>query len=892
VSGTSVPRRSRPIFRLPWRSRAQVLDDVDSELRFHLEMRAQELVALGMSPERARREAERQFGDVEFTRRYMRRMDMGHEYDRRRAEWLRELGQDARYAVRTLLRSRGFTLVAVATLALGIGANTAIFSVVSGILLRPLPFPHPAQLVRIWSANRESGNARASVSSPDLEDWRAQRNVFTDIGGWFYQQNGSGIDLTGEGEPQRLEAAFVTAGFYGTLGVAPVAGRVPRDDEMVRGANDKLVVLSYGFWQRQYGGARTAIGSKMLLNGDPYVIVGVMPPTFRFPSERVEVFIAYSTIPDNAIPHIRPVRVLDVIGRLKPGVTIDRGRSEMAGITRRLAEEYREDKNWDGATITPLHDAIVGSVRTALLVLVAAVAFVLLMACVNVASLLLARAGMRQQEISIRAALGAGRGRIVRQLLTESIVLALAGGLVGLVVAFFGTRLLLALSSGQLPRAFEVSIDGGVLLFSLAISLLTGVLFGLVPAFRASAMGLQQTLREGGRSLAGGASQRLRNGLVVGEIALAVILVVGAGLMTRSFMRLLDVDPGFRPERLLVVNFTINTSRHQHYEQYYRDVIDKVRTVPVVLTAGAAKDVPIRGTGERYGFLPPGYVLRAGEDAPTAQTIHISDGYFKAIGAPIIAGREFLPRERADTPWVLVVNQAFVKQFLPSGNPVGQSLRFGDQLRGEVVGVVGDIRQAAIDEPAKPTIYIDNMQNSRVRVNLVVRTAGVPLAMTRRVEDAIWSLDRDQTITSVFTFDDIMNEAVARPRLLTVLLGVFGGLGLLLGSLGIYGVLAYLVNQRQREIGVRMALGAQQRDVLRLVVWRGLALAMVGVVIGLVGAVALTRLMQGILYGIGPTDPFTFGAAAVGLLAIAVLASWLPARRAAGVDPAVAIRYE
>jgi putative ABC transport system permease protein len=887
-----VPRRPHPLFRLPWRTRNQVLDDVESELRFHLEMRAQELIARGMSADRARREAERQFGDVEFTRQYMRRMDMGHESEQRRAEWLHELAHDTRYAMRTLMRSRAFTLVAIATLALGIGANTAIFSVVNGILLRPLPFPNPEQLVRIWSVNGESGNREAPVSPLDLDDWRAQRAVLADIGGWFYQQNGSGIDLTGEGEPQRLEAAFVTPGFYGTMAVAPIAGRVPRDDEMVRGADDRLVVLSYGFWQREYGAARSAIGRKMLLGGDPYVIVGVMPPSFRFPSERVEVFIPYSTIPDNAIPRVRPVRILDVVGRLKPGISIERARSEMDGITRRLAAEYREDKNWEGATIKPLHEAIVGNVRTALLVLLAAVAFVLLMACVNVASLMLARAGTRQQEISIRAALGAGRGRIVRQLLTESIVLALAGGLLGLIVAFFGTRLLLVLSRGQLPLAFEVSIDGRVLLFSLAISLLTGVLFGLVPAFRASAHALHQTLREGGRGLASGASQRLRNGLVIGEIALAVVLVVGAGLMARSFTRLLEVDPGFRPERLLVVNFTISTNRHAHYAQFYREVLDKVRALPGVLSAGAAKDVPIRGTGERYDFLPPGYVLRAGQDAPTAQTIHISDGYFKTIGTPIIAGRDFLPREAADTPWVVIVNQAFVKQFLPSGSPVGQVLRFGEQLRGEIVGVVGDIRQTAIDEPAKPTIYIDNMQNSRVRVNLVVRTAEAPLAMTRRVEDTIWSLDRDQTITSVFTFDDIMNEAVARPRLLTVLLGVFGALGLLLGSLGIYGVLAYLVSQRRREIGVRMALGAQQSDVLRLVVWRGLALALGGIVIGLIGAVALTRLMQGVLYGIEPTDPLTFGLVSLGLLAVAVLASWLPARRAASVDPAVAIRYD
>ena len=817
---------------------------------------------------------------------------MGFETERRRAEWLNELGQDTRYALRTLLRARGFTTVAVATLALGIGANTAIFSMVNGILLQPLPFPHPEQLVRVWSANKTDGKLDAAVSPLDLDDWRAQRRVIADMGGWFYQANGSGVDLTGQGEPQRLEATFVTPGFFNTFGVAPIAGRVPRDDEMVRGSNDRLVVLSYGFWQRQFGGARSVIGSKLLLGGEAYLVTGVMPASFRFPAERIDVYIPYSTIPDHAIPRLRVVRILDVVARLEPGVTIERARAEMAGITRGLAEQYREDKNWDGATLRPLHDAIVGNVRSSLLVLLAAVAFVLLMACANVASLLLARSGAREQEVAVRAALGAGRGRIVRQLLTESIVLALAGGIVGLAVALLGTRLLLALSRGQLPQSFNVTIDGTVLLFSLGVSLATGLLFGLVPALRSSAPTLQRTLREGSRGLAGHTSHRLRNGLVIGEIALAVILVIGAGLMTRSFVRILSVDPGFRPERLLVVNFTMNTDRHEHYQQYYREVIDKVRTIPGVLAAGAAKDVPFRGNGERNSFVAPGMVLRPGDDAPTAHMLNISDGYFKTIGTPILAGRDFLTQERADTPWVAIVNQAFVKQYLKNGNPVGQYLRLGDVVRTEIVGVVGDIRQNAIDEAAEPTIYLDNMQNSRVRVNLAVRTAGPPLAMTRAIEDAIWSLDRDQTITTVFTFDDIMSEAVARPRLLTVLLALFGGLGLLLGSLGIYGVLAYLVSQRQREIGVRLALGAQRGDVLRLVVWRGLALALVGVLVGLASAVVLTRFMQGVLYGVEATDPLTFAAVAVGLLGIAVLASWLPARRAAGVDPAVAIRYE
>ena len=885
-----MPRRFRPLFRLPWRSRHQVLDDIESELRFHLEMRAQELVARGLSPQAARAEAERQFGDVELTRQYMRSMDMGHERAQRRAEWLGELRQDIRYAARMLRGTPGFTTVAVLTLALGIGANTAIFSVVNGILLRPLPFPNPEQLVRIWSANPSTGSLQASVSPPDLDDWRAQRNVLADIGGWFYQAAGSGVDMTGRGEPQRLEAAFVTPGFFGTLGVSPLAGRVPRDDEMVRGANDRLVVLTHGFWQRQFGGERSVIGSKLTIGGEPYTVVGVMPPHFRFPSDRVEVLIPYSTIPDDAIPRLRFVRVLEVVGRLKPGVSVERAHTELAGITRRLAEQYREDQNWGAATVTPLHEAMVGSVRNGLLVLLGAVAFVLLMACVNVANLLLARATVREREVAIRAALGAGRGRLVRQLLTESIVLALAGGLVGLGVAWMGTRLLLALSEGQLPRTADVHLDAPVLMFALAVSLLTGLLFGSMPALRGTSRALQSTLREGGRTLAG-SGQRLRNALVVAEVALAVVLAVGAALMTKSFLRILEVNPGFRPERLLVVNFTMNTTRHPQFRLFYREILDKVRTVPGVLSAGAAKDVPFRGNGERNAFMPPGLVLRAGEDAPTAEVIHISDEYFRTIGAPMLAGREFLRREPVDTPRVVIVNQAFAKRFLPAGNPVGQFLRFGT-LRAQIVGVVGDIRQTAIDQPATPTMYINNEQNSRVRVALVLRTASDPLSMTRRVQDAIWSLDREQTITSIFTFDDIMNETVARPRLLTVLLGLFGALGLVLGTLGIYGVLAYLVNQRRREIGVRIALGAQSGDVLRMVVGRGLLLGLTGVTLGVLGALALTRFMRGVLYGVGSTDPATFAMVAVALLGVAVIASWIPARRAAKVDPAVALRYE
>jgi predicted permease len=872
-----------------------VLEDIDAELRFHLESRAQALRERGLGADEAFAEAVRQFGDVEFTRRYMRRMDMGHESEQRRAEWFAELRQDFRYALRTLVKAPGFSAVAVLTLALGIGANVSIFSIVNGILLRPLPFPHPEQLVRVWSSNLAADNRQAPISSPDLEDWRSQRSAVADLGGWFYQAGGSGLDLTGRGEPKRLSTTFVTAGFFTTLGAQAVAGRVPRDDELVRGGSDRNAVLSWEIWQREFGGDRSIIGKTLTLGGEPYVVLGVMPQEFRFPVPGVDLYVPYSSIPDNAIPHIRPVRVLEAVARMAPGVTQARATSELTTIARRLAQQYPEDKNWDNVTLLPLRDALVGKVRRALWVLLGAVGFVLLMACVNVASLQLARASVRERELAIRVAIGAGRGRLVRQLLTESVALSLVGGVAGLAVAFGGMRLLLALAGDQLPRAGDVRVDGTVLLFTLAISLVTGLLFGLLPAARAAAPRLHQAMRESGRGAAGGSSQRARNVLVAAEVALALVLATGAGLMAKSFLKLLDVNPGFRPDHLLVVNFTIATSRYEdrpgRYRGYYTAVLDRVRALPGVLAAGIAKDAPFRGNGERIGFVPRGMMVAPTEEQPSAPLIHVSDGYFAALGVPIVAGREFVRADDTTRAMVFVVNKALATKYFPGRSAVGQTLALGS-TQIEIIGVVGDVRQTAMEEAAKPTIYVHNLQNSRVRSNLVVRTRDEPMRMARTVQDAIWSIDKDQTITSVFTLEDAIGTAIARPRLFTALLGLFGGLGLLLGALGIYGVLAYLVNQRRREIGVRIALGAQRRDVVRMVVGRGLGLAGAGVVVGIAGALGVTRFMQGVLYGVEPTDPGIFVLVAAVLLAVAGLASWVPALRATRVDPVDALRYD
>ena len=809
-------------------------------------------------------------------------------------ERLDGLSQDVRYALRTLAKNPAFTAVAVLTLALGIGANSAIFSVVNGVLLRPLPFPHPEQLLRVWQDEMDNGKAEPGpVSAVNLDDWRARRRVIADMAGYFYREGMSGTDLTGVGEPQRLSTAFVTPGFWSTLGVTPLLGRVPRDDEMIRGSNDRLIVLSYAFWQREFGGSSSVIGRRVTL-GESYEVVGVMPPSFQFPSPLVQVYIPYSTIPDQSIPRIRPVRILDVVARLKAGTTIAQANAEMNSITRGLAEQYPENRNLGAASVAPLHDSIVGKVRTGLLVLLGAVGFVLIITAVNLASLLLARATAREREFAIRVALGAERGRIVRQLFTESVILALIGGLLGLVVAQVGGRFLVHLAAGQLPRAEAVGLDYRVLAFTLVISLLTGVAFGLVPALRSSTPELQDTLREGTRGSTGGAGG-LRNALVVAEVALALILVVGAGLMTRSFVKLLQTDLGFSPSHRIAVNYSISTTRHAksaETRQTYQAMLEKVRSVPGVIAAGAVRDLPFHGDGEQISFLPPGGAPGPSGERPPATLMFTSDGFFKAMGIPLIAGRDLSPQDRQDAPLVFVINQALAKKYFPGQNPVGQTLTLGDTNHVPIVGVVGDVRQKSVDEIPEPRIYASVYQIFRVKVNLVVRTQGDPQAMIRRVKEAIRTVDPQQTFTSASTLEDSVGEAVARPRLLTVLLGLFGGLGLVLGALGIYGVLAYLVTQRTREIGVRLALGAQRRDVLGMVLGRGLKLAGLGIVIGIAGALALTRLMQGVLYGVSPTDPLTFVGVAIALLAVAAFASWLPALRATRVDPLVALHYE
>ena len=882
---TRLLRRIRSLVR-----RRELDRELDDELAFHLEMEAAAGVRRGASPELAQLAARRLFGGVARIKDECR--------DARGVMLVEDATRDVRIAMRSLRRTPGFTLIALLTVALGIGANTAIFSVVRGVLLRPLPYPDADRLVRIWQkttdVSADRGSDRAAVSPVDIDDWRAQRRVLAELGGYWFAEGASGIDLTGEGEPQRLSAAFVTPGFFATLGLPAVVGRLPRDDEMVRGADDHVVVLAYGFWKRQFAGASSVIGKPLTLGGESYTVVGVASPDEGAMTPSVEIFIPVSTMPDASVPRLRQVRWMDVIGRMRSEATIAEARTEVNAITGRLAAAYPEDRAWGGATVEPLLDAVVGEVRPALLVLMGAVAVVLLASCVNLASLLLARATTRGREMAVRMAMGAGRGRLVRQMLAESLVLAAVGGLLGLGLAEAGAKGLVMLGGAQLPRGGEVRLDGAVVLFASAISLLTGIAFGLVPALRASAPRLHEMLKESARDTGWGSRHRLRAMLVVGEVALAVILVAGAGLVLRSFARLVAIDPGFRPDHIVGVNFTMSDVRHStvpEMEEYYTDVLRSARAVPGVISVAATRDVPLRGGGERYSFVPEGMRVSSIDDAPWARVMHVSDGFFRTLEIPLLAGRDFGHVDRSGAPAVVVVNETLARRFFPGASAVGRTLDFGGSTV-RIIGVVGDVRQIALEEPATPMFYLSNLQNLRVQVNLLARTRDDPIPLVHALESAIRSVDGEQTITSVFTLDDVVRGALARPRLLTVLLGLFGGAGLVLGALGIYGVLSYLVGERRREIGVRLALGAEGRDVLRTIVSRGLRLATVGTVIGVVGALALTRLMASVLYEVEPNDPLTFGGAVVVLMFVALLASALPARRAARTDPAVALRGE
>jgi putative ABC transport system permease protein len=860
--------------------------DVDEELRFHLDLRVEQLVKSGMPPEAAREEALRRFGDVARYRGTCVELSRRREQEMGRARRWEALVQDVRYGVRGLVRTPAFTLVAVLTLALGIGANTAIFGVVRGVLLRELPYPAPERLVRLWQVAPET--PKGVFSFPDFEDWRTRSQTLEAAGAYFYAEGRSGLDLVGDGEPQRLPMAFVTDGFFQALSRPPLLGRPLQAQDHVPG-QAQVVVLSYGLWQRRFGGSPEVVGRTVTLDGRPCTVVGIMPRGFDFPSPSAEAWMPVAFFGQDDVPWlVRGSRWLMGVGRLKPGVTLEAARAELGVVARALeAEHPGSNARFGGATVVPLHEAMVGEVKTSLLVLLGAVAFILLIACANLANLLLARGTVREQELAIRAALGASPGRLARQLLTESLLLALAGGLLGLAVAVLGSEGLVRLASGQLPRASEVRLDGAVLAFALGVSAFTGVLFGLLPALRAARPSLQPVLKGASPGQGPGSGRRLRGGLVVVEVALAVVLASGAGLAARSLAHLLATDMGFDPQGVAVVSFSIGSAYDGKQREYYQRILEAVRAVPGVESVGAAKTLPGQSDVEMIRLAVPGKQ----DELMRVNILHISRDYFRTLRIPVKSGREFTDDDRQNSRFVVVINEAFVRRYGLEGDPVEQTLSLGG-TPVTIAGVVGDTRQAGPSEPAEPMLYVHTLQNTRSGVNLMVRGRGDPLRVAADVQKAVWSVDSSQTITRITTLEHQMSEVVARPRLLAVLMGLFAALGLLLGAVGIYGVLAYTVSQRRREIGVRMALGATPGAVLRMVLGGGLRLVGAGVAVGLVGALALAQLMDSVLYGVRPHDPLTFASVVVGLLGVALIASWLPARRATRVPPAVTLRAE
>ena len=778
------PPGARRLFRLSWRSRRRVGQDVDDELQYHIDHMAAELRAAGWSEADARTEAVRRFGDLERTRDYCRAEDLRRERERRRMTFVDELGQDLRYAVRSLRSSPGFTIAALLTLALGIGANTAIFSVVRGVLLEPLPFVEPDRLVRLWHANPEIGVEQSSFSEPDFLELREQTEL-AELGG-FFGFGTVGLAHTGIGNPERIEASLVTDGFFQVLGTPAMRGRVLLPEEHVDGRN-RVVVISHGFWIRRFGADPSVLGTTIALDDVAYQVVGVMPPAFVYPDDQaIDAWVPLSNFGPDAIGRSRDSRFLSIIARLEPGVTEAQLRAEVAGITGRIARENPSNAGWVVVPTMPIRESIVGDVRRPILVLMVAVAMLLLIACVNIASLLLARATGRQRELAVRAALGAGRARIARQLLTESLTLALLGGGLGVGLGVVAVRAIATAGAAELPRAGDIRVDGLVLAFTLAVSIASGLLFGLAPTLRASS-DLERSLRSGARGSVGGAGQRLRSTLVVVEVALAVVLVIGAGLATKSFARLLAVDPGFRPSNALVVSLSLAT-RDESLEgmtRAYYALIDAVRAVPGVEKAGSIRSMPLRSPGE---MARPGYAARPTPPGgnPPVQRHHVSTDYFEAIGTPVVAGRPFTMADDPNSPPLVVINEELARRAWPGEDAVGKALLFGE-AEFRIIGVVGDVRQGGLAEAVEPAYYIHVLQNFRSGMNIILRVNGEPRQYVNAVRQAIWSVDPTQTIASMATLEEIMGTSVARPRLLAWLLGLFGIIGLVLGALGIFG---------------------------------------------------------------------------------------------------------
>jgi putative ABC transport system permease protein len=864
--------------------------ELEEELRFHLRMRAEENVRRGMAPDEAESAALRSFGQWARIKEDCR--------DFKGGGLVEILLQDVKFGARTLRKSRGFTFVAVLTLAVGIGANTAIFSVVEAVLLRALPYPDADRVVLLWENNRGRNRPHNVVNPGNFLDWRAQSTSFEEMAAFADQRYG----LTGGGEPEEVAAQAATPNLFQVLGARAALGRtlLPSDGEPGR---EEVAVIGHGLWQRRFGGSHDVVGKVLNLDGRSMTVVGVMPPDFKWfikqnslSGKPAEVWVPLTLTGQQGAA--RRGRYLSAVGRLRPGVSVEQAQAEMNTVASRLEAEYLINKGW-GASVVPLRDQLAGDIRPALLVILGAVGFVLLIACVNVANLTLARSAGRRKELALRAALGAGRPRIVRQLLTESMLLAVMGGALGLLLSGWCVEALVAISPPNLIGEGQVGVNLSVLAFTLAVTLLTGVAFGVAPAVETTRLNLSESLKESSRGNVGGArSGRVRGALVVAEIGLSLVLLVGAGLMVRSFLQLQAVNPGFDASNLLTMRVMLPQTKYPEDArkiQFFRQAVARIAAMPGVRSASAVSALPFADLGTATSFtiegrpaLPPGE--RQGTDLRVAD-----ENYFRTMNIPVVAGRTFTEQEAVEDRKVAVVNEAMARKHFPGEDPVGKRILVnmgGEPALTEIVGVVGDARYEKLEGELRPMVYWTPTRFTYPSMTLVVRTAGDPGALGPAAVREIQAVDKDQPVADVRTMESWVAESTSRTRFGTLLLAAFACAALLLAAVGVYGVISYSVAQRRNEIGLRMALGAQGRDVLKLVVGQGMRLVLVGVGLGLLGAFGLTRLMSGLLYGVGAADPPTFAANALLLAAVSLLACYIPARRATRVDPLVVLRGE
>jgi putative ABC transport system permease protein len=810
------------------------------------------------------------------------------------------LWQDIRYGIRMLLKAPSVSIVATIALALGIGANTAIFSVVNAVLLRPLPFANPEQLMMVWETDSSRGQTRGTASYPNFADWREQNHVFDYLAS-FYTND---FIMTGRGESSRLQGAVVNADLFPLLGATPILGRTFFKEEDKPGDAGRVVLLSQQLFRQRFNSDPNVVGQSMVLDGKNYTIVGVMPEAFQFPiqNDPVELWttVALDHEGNEPVTGQRGAHYLRVIGRLKPGVSKEQAQAEMGAIGERLAQQYPDKNLHRSAAVEPTLEALVGNIRPALLILLGAVGCVLLIACANVANLLLARAMTRHKEMAIRSALGASRFQVVRQLLIESVLLSLLGGSLGLVLAVWWSDLLVALGKQNIPRALQVGVDWRVLAFTLLLSVLTGVVFGLVPAIHSSKTDLTESLKEGARGSGEGARRnRIRGLLVVSELAIAVVLLVGAGLLIQSLWRLRQVSPGFNPQNVLTLVIGIPEVKYptKKQAQFFKDLTGRIQTLPGVRNASATMPLPLSGDRFSISFEIEGRPVAKG-DQPSADLFMIGDSYFKTMEIPLLKGREFNDRDDKSGPPVIIVNQAFARKFFPDENALGKHIKPGistdedDAMMREIVGIVADVRNRDLNSDLRPGFFLPYAQLPFNQMTMVVKTDGDPKSLINAIQNEVHGMDKELPVFNVKTMDEYISTVVAAPRFNATLLVLFAAVALVLTIVGLYGVMSYSVAQRTNEIGIRMALGAQSGDVLRLIVSQGLKLVLLGLAIGLAAALALTKVIANLLFGVTSKDPFTFAAVALLLAVVALVACYIPAYRAARLDPLRALRYE